>query len=224
MSKEELLSYFISNGESFNIKKTVVMFLVGALVALVIYVTYYLCCNKTVYNRKFNGTIVMTLLVTELIMMLISSNLAVSLGMVGALSIIRFRTAVKDSRDTIFLFWAIAEGLCVGTQNYKMVAASVIFLSLVSLFLSKVVALHNKYILIVSGSEKVIDIDVLEDRMRSYVIDKRVRTANKCGSSQEYIYEVKTKKDLDLKILDDLLSVSGVDSVNWVIETGDMQG
>ena len=224
MTKEELLSYFISNGESFNIKKTCVMLLIGLAVGLVIYATYYICCNKTVYNRKFNGTILVTLLITELIMMMISSNIAVSLGMVGALSIIRFRTAVKDSRDTIFLFWAIAEGLCVGTQSYKMVAVSIIFIAVVFILLSKVAGVNNKYLLIVTGGEKEIDIAAVEEKMNPYIVNKSIRTANKNQNHQEYIFEVKTKKELNLKVIDELMAVNGVDTVNWVVESGDVAG
>lgn len=77
---------------------------------------------------------------------MISSSIAVSLGMVGALSIVRFRTAVKDSRDTMFIFWAMAEGLCVSSQNYQLTFTSVLFIAIVLIISSKTPGIWNKYL------------------------------------------------------------------------------
>ena len=67
-----------------------------------------------VYSRSFNLSLIMLTMVSALVLMMISSNMALSLGMVGALSIVRFRTAIKDPIDTVFMFWAVGEGLAVG--------------------------------------------------------------------------------------------------------------
>ena len=103
MSKEEVLSYFYTNSTSYGIKRTFVILLCGLITGMVIYFTYYITSEKVVYNRKFNCSLVAVLLIIIIVMLMISSNVAISLGMVGALSIVRFRTAVKDSRDTIFI-------------------------------------------------------------------------------------------------------------------------
>ena len=88
------------------------------LVALGIGVFVYFIYKKTftgvVYSRSFNLSLIMLTMVSSLVILLISSNLTLSLGMVGALSIVRFRTAVKDPIDTVFLFWAVGEGLALG--------------------------------------------------------------------------------------------------------------
>ena len=201
MSKEEVISYFISNGNSFNVKKTLIMLCIGLVVGLFIYATYYICCDKTVYNKKFNGTILVTLLITELIMMMISSNIAVSLGMVGALSIVRFRTALKDSRDTIFLFWAIAEGLCVGTESYKMVIVSVMFISVVFIVLSKTASLSNKYLIVINGLQQDIDIEEINNEYKTRIentqskFEKNINDPNLI-ISQNIIKYVKTERNV----------------------------
>ncbi|MCM1254415.1 MAG: DUF4956 domain-containing protein [Clostridium sp.] len=151
MSKEEVLSYFYTNSTSYGVKRTLVILLCGLAAGMVIYLTYYITSEKVVYNRKFNWSLVTLLLITVIVMLMISSNIAISLGMVGALSIIRFRTAVKDSRDTIFIFWAIAEGLCTSSQNYKMTFVSVLFIAAVLIISSKIPGIFNRYLLIVSG-------------------------------------------------------------------------
>lgn len=110
MSKEEVLGYFYTNSSEYGVKTTLLILLCGLAVGMVIYLTYFISSEKIAYNRKFNWSLVTMHLITVVVMLMISSNIAVSLGMVGALSIVRFRTAVKDSRDTIFIFWAMAEG------------------------------------------------------------------------------------------------------------------
>jgi len=93
----------------------VVISLVAALViGLIIYFVYKKTFAGVVYSRSFNLSLVMLTMVSALVLMMISSNMALSLGMVGALSIVRFRTAIKDPIDTVFMFWAVGEGLAVG--------------------------------------------------------------------------------------------------------------
>ena len=151
MTKEEVLSYFYTNSTNYGVKRTLVILTCGLLVGLIIYLTYFMTSEKVVYNRKFNWSLVALLLITIIVMLMISSNIAMSLGMVGALSIIRFRTAVKDSRDTVFIFWAIAEGLCTSSQNYRLAFTSVIFIAIVLIVSSKMPGIRNRYLLIISG-------------------------------------------------------------------------
>lgn len=151
MSKEEVLSYFYTNSSSYGLKTTLLILSCGLAVGMVIYLTYYITSEKIAYNRKFNWSLVIVHLITIVVMLVISSNIAVSLGMVGALSIVRFRTAVKDSRDTMFIFWAMAEGLCVSSRNWRMTFATVLFIAAVLILSSKVPGVRNRYLLIVSG-------------------------------------------------------------------------
>lgn len=87
MSKEEILSYFYTNSTEYGVKRTLIILLCGLAVGLIIYLTYYISSEKIAYNRKFNWSLVIMHLITVIVMMMISSNIAVSLGMVGALSI-----------------------------------------------------------------------------------------------------------------------------------------
>ncbi len=151
MSKEEVLGYFYTNSSKYGVKTTLIILLCGLAVGMVIYLTYYISSEKIAYNRKFNWSLVIMHLITVVVMLMISSNIAVSLGMVGALSIVRFRTAVKDSRDTMFIFWAMAEGLCVSSQNWRLTFTTVLFIAAVLIFSSKVPGSRNKYLLIVRG-------------------------------------------------------------------------
>ncbi|MCM1125257.1 MAG: DUF4956 domain-containing protein [Lachnospiraceae bacterium] len=223
MSKEEVISYFYTNSTNYGVKRTFFILLCGLAAGLIIYLTYFITSDKVVYNRKFNCSLVAVLLITAIVMMMISSNIAVSLGMVGALSIVRFRTAVKDSRDTIFIFWAIAEGLCTSSQNYKLTFTSVLFIAAVLIISSKIPGIWNKYLLIVVGKGEI-DRELFQNTLESYVVKWKIRTASKDVDHEELILEIKTKGELDLNVLDELTSVPGIDHVNWVVESGETVG
>lgn len=224
MSKEEVLSYFYTNNSQYGVKRTLFILLCGLAVGMIIYLTYYISSEKIAYNRKFNWSLVIMHLITVIVMMMISSNIAVSLGMVGALSIVRFRTAVKDSRDTMFIFWAMAEGLCVSSQNWRLTFTSVLFIAIVLIASSKVPGIRNRYLLIVNGAGEAIDKKMFEEKLKPYVVGFRVRTANKDANHEEMIWEIRTKGEINLDVLDALLSVPGVESVNWVVESGETVG
>ena len=224
MSKEEVLSYFYTNSANYGVKGTFIILLCGLAVGMVIYLTYYITSEKIAYNRKFNWSLVTMLLITVIVMMMISSNIAVSLGMVGALSIVRFRTAVKDSWDTMFIFWAMAEGLCVSSQNYRMTFATVLFIAAVLIISSKVPGIWNRYLLIVTGEGEAIDRRQFEEKLKPFVVSWRIRTANKDAVHEEMIYEIRTKGEINLDVIDELMSVSGIQSVNWVAESGETVG
>lgn len=224
MSKEEVLSYFYTNSTNYGVKRTLVILLCGLITGMIIYLTYYITSEKIVYNRKFNWSLVTMLLITVIVMMMISSNIAISLGMVGALSIVRFRTAVKDSRDTMFIFWAMAEGLCVSSQNYRLTFTTVLFIAIVLIISSKTPGVWNRYLLIVTGEGEPIDREEFQEKLSHFVVSQRIRTANKDGSHEELILEVKTRGELDLAVIDELTSVSGICSVNWVAESGETVG
>lgn len=224
MSKEEVLSYFYTNSTNYGVKRTLVILMCGLLVGLVIYLTYYITSEKVVYDRKFNWSLVTLLLITIIVMLMISSNIAMSLGMVGALSIVRFRTAVKDSRDTVYIFWAIAEGLCTSSQNYRLAFTSVLFIAVVLIVSSKMPGIWNRYLLIVTGEEVSIDKQQLLEKLKPFVISQKIRTANKGDAHEELILEIKTKGELNLDVLEELMSVSGVKTVNWVVESGETVG
>ena len=224
MSKEEALSYFYTNSTNYGIKRTFVILLCGLFAGMVIYLTYYITSEKTVYNRKFNWSLVTLLLITVIVMLMISSNIAISLGMVGALSIIRFRTAVKDSRDTVFIFWAIAEGLCTSSQNYRLTFTSVLFIAIILILSSKIPGIYNRYLLVVMGGEEAIDKETFQKKLKQFVVSQKIRTINKDASHEELILEIKTKGEFGFEALDELALVPGVESVNIVVESGETVG
>ncbi len=224
MSKEEILSYFYTNSTNYGIKRTFVILLCGLLTGMIIYFTYYITSEKIAYNRKFNWSLVIMLLVTIIVMLMISSSIAMSLGMVGALSIVRFRTAVKDSRDTMFIFWAMAEGLCVSSQNYRLTFTTVLFIAIVLIISSKMPGIWNRYLLVIVGGESAVDKNMLKEKLDAYSVSWRTRSVNKSCGHQEMILEIKTRGELNMDMLDGISAIQGIQSVNCVVENGERVG
>jgi hypothetical protein len=111
------------------------------LIGIFIYIIYRLTFGGVIFAKNFGTTLVMLTMVTTMVMLPVASNLALALGTVGALSIVRFRTAVKDTLDTIFMFWSIAVGITLGTKLFiiSLIASGIIGVLLLvwNLFKSK---------------------------------------------------------------------------------------
>ena len=224
MTKQEIFNYFYTNSANFGIKTLLIVMVAALVISMIIYTTYYLTYKGVAYNRSFNISLIIILLISVVIMLMISSNIVISLGMVGALSIVRFRTAIKDSKDTVFIFWAITEGLCIGSQNVKLAIVTTLFISMIMMIFNILPKVFNKYLIVVTGDKEVIDAINLMNTLKQYTIDNKLRTANRDENHQEMIYEVKTRGELNINIIQELLKIKGVKSVNYVIESGETVG
>lgn len=223
MSKRDILEWFQTNSSSLTTGRIIAIMLMGLLMATVIFITYRITYTGVAYNLKFNASNVAILLITIVIMLMISSNIVISLGMVGALSIVRFRTAVKDPRDTVFIFWSIVEGLCIGSQNNKLALVSTLIIALVLLAFSFVMKLGHNYLLIVRGASDL-SVEQVREAIKGSAPKSRVKTVNSTELSVEMIVELRLKNELDGKLVADIRSLPGVTAVNWLLESGDSVG
>lgn len=119
------------------------------IMSMFIYFIYKKTYNGVLYSQNFNITLVMTAIAINAIVIGISGNLMLSLGMVGALSIIRFRTAIKDPRDTAFILWAIMIAIANGVSFYELSLISSLFIAVVLWGLSRNVSFEPAYMLII---------------------------------------------------------------------------
>ena len=121
MSVNDMIKKSVLNSFSqYNVPKMALALLVALLVGIVIYCVYRRFYTGVVYSRSFAVTLVGMCVLTCMVTLAISTNIVISLGMVGALSIVRFRTAIKDSRDTVYIFWSIIVGICCGVGDYAV--------------------------------------------------------------------------------------------------------
>ncbi|NLE06663.1 MAG: DUF4956 domain-containing protein, partial [Crenarchaeota archaeon] len=123
MNMTEIINEFLTPANSYTsltLDRVLLALVVTFAISLFIFWVYKKTFSGVVYTRDFNVSIVLTALVVALVTLPISSNIALSLGMVGALSIIRFRTAIKDPKDIVFTFWGIAVGIICGAGLYMV--------------------------------------------------------------------------------------------------------
>lgn len=198
---------------------------VMAVLGFVIYISYYISHVGTIYSRKFNVSLVVLTVLTGTVMIVIGNNIALSLGMVGALSIVRFRTAIKDSRDTIYIFWAIIVGICCGVANYFVAAAGSAAVFLILLLLGAIKN-DNRVLLIIRGARRA------ESRVEALVFqafdrNARLRVKNTTKESIEFIYEITEKmlkkaKKKNPHLTDDFYAVQDIEYVNFVLQNDEI--
>ncbi|MDD3204904.1 MAG: DUF4956 domain-containing protein [Lachnospiraceae bacterium] len=219
--KEYLYEGLLNTTGSLTLGDVLINFAAACIISFLIYTSYRLAHIGTVYSKKFNVSLVMLTLITTLVMNVIGNNIALSLGMVGALSIVRFRTAIKDSRDTAYIFWAIAVGICCGVSDYLIagVGTFVIFMFLV---IFGVVKDNERIMVVLKMSSDMVD--KVDNRMISLFEGKailRVQNTLLQEKQAEAIYEIsntilkksENKNGSFIKAISDL---EGIQSVSMV--------
>lgn len=199
--------------------------LVATVIGLVIFMSYRLSHNGAIYSQKFNVSLLTLTVLTATVMTVIGNNIALSLGMVGALSIVRFRTAIKDSRDTVYIFWTIIVGICCGVGNYVIAAIGSGLVFVVLLVLGRL-RNDNRILLIVKT------IRSNEDKVQATVFRyfKRgadLRVKNTTESSVEFIYELskhtlEATADEEMSITDALYGIGNISYVNMVTQNDEI--
>ena len=187
--------------------------LMGCLVGLVIAFVYKRCYRGVLYSPTFALTLVMLTLITTPVVMCIKSNIALSMGMVGALSIVRFRTAVKDPMDTAYMFWALTMGILLGAELYVHALMVVLVISVILILLS---FLHfgkgNAYLLVVHYDDYA-EQDITQ-LLRRTVKQRKLRSKTVTRSGAEMTVEVRLDNKQDLVAA--VLNLEGVHDATLV--------
>ncbi len=223
MSRTKILEWFDGYIVSLTAGRILFCLMAALGIALIIYITYRITYTGVSYNNRFAVTNVVILLIAAVLMMMISSNIAISLGMVGALSIVRYRTAIKDPNDTLFLFWSIVEGLCVGAQMHKIAVISTLFIGIVVIAATYLGYSRKKYLIIIRGSREA-SVDEVLGLVEKQYSGSRIRTSNYTEAGLEMIIEITGKSPVSEESVKGILGISGVKSVNWLLQTGEYIG
>ena len=155
-------SGFLDSFSSFSLTDTLLSLAAAFLIGIFIYLVYRKTYNGVLYSRSFNVSLLAILLVTCLVIQGVTSNVVLSLGMVGALSIVRFRTAVKDPMDLVFLFWAIGEGILCGAFLLPLAIIGCKVVGIFLLVFANRQQLDSPYLLIVRMEESEAEQKVTE--------------------------------------------------------------
>ncbi len=224
--KQALLEILEQTG-SLSTNEIFMHIIVATVIGFCIYISYHISHVGTIYSKKFNVSLVMLTILTATVMTVIGNNVALSLGMVGALSIVRFRTAIKDSRDTAYIFWTIIVGICCGVGDYLVagIGSAVVFVVMLVLGAIKN---DNRILLVIRGS-RVEDLKIEGVIFDYYQHKANLRAKNTSKDSVEYIYEL-TKKVYNKALLDHdsiteaLYKIKNIDYVNVVVQNDEISG
>ena len=206
----------LAAGSAVSVGSIIFKLIMALIIGATIYVAYYFSSPKVTYNSSFNFSLVAMTVITTAIMTVISSNIALSLGMVGALSIIRFRTAIKDTRDTMFIFWSIMVGICCGVSQYviALVSTAVLFLFYLCI---KAIRDDRRYILVIRCSAD--SAKAVKTVTYRYFHTSRLSVQNTTSDHAEFIYELKDFNSDDTDCyLEELYQIPGVDCANFMLE------
>lgn len=192
------------------------------LLGLFIFFIYKKSYSGVMYSASFGVTLIALALITTLLIMTVVSNIVLSLGMVGALSIVRFRTAIKEPMDIAFLFWSIAVGIVLAAGLIPLAVFGSLFIGVILLIFSKKKTIDSPYILIVhcSNTEQ-------EKEIKAFIASnvKRMNLKSKSVNPEhiELNYEVRLKDD-NSDFVNELDTMPGVSHVVLVSYNGDYMG
>ena len=198
--------------------------LMSAILGYAIFISYAISHRGTIYSKKFNASLVVLTVLTGTVMTVIGNNIALSLGMVGALSIVRFRTAIKDSRDTVYIFWTVIVGICCGVGDY-MVALIGSAVTFIVLFILGTIKNDNRMLIIVRGARN--KQSIVTGYIFNIFKNKAIlRVKNTTEETMELIYEVSSsllkKTEKDISITDGIYDLGGIEYVNIVMQNDEI--
>ena len=212
------LSVFISEQFKLNISVINIVFtmLLSFFEGLIVYEVYQKTYQGVIYVKSFNVSLVVLSMITSMIIMAISSNFVLSFGMVGALSIIRFRTAIKDPLDTVFMFWSISIGLVNGGGFFTLGIIGTIIIGLIIVFLMKYHRFSTPYLLIISykdiALEKKIE-EFIKFNFKNYKVRSKIY-----NEKNEITYEIRLK---DVNVINKLRDIDGIINFSLISYSGD---
>jgi len=197
-------------------ENVVITLIVATICAIGIFLVYRFFSRSVLYSENFNVLIVMLCVVTSFIIITIGTNIVLTLGMVGALSIVRFRAAVKDPLDVGFLFWGVAAGLTAGAQLYWVALLGTAFVAILYIAFTTIRFDKRAFLLIIRyGNEAETSVAAHLEKIKHKLKNKTVS-----GDFTEMTVEVKVVKN-NTAFLDPLKETDNVDNVVLVEYTGD---
>ena len=223
MSVHDVIKKSILNSGAFDgasLANIVLGLITAMILGAIIYVVYSKFYVGVIYSRSFAVTLVGMTLLTAMVTLAISTNIVISLGMVGALSIVRFRTAVKDPMDLLYLFWAITSGITAGARMYLLAfIAAVVMICMIALFYSK----QQKgkiYIAVIHYLTDEAGDNILRafGKMKYFVKSKTVRK-----EKTEMAVEVFCRKN-DTHFLEVIRDIEGVEDATLIQYNGEYHG
>ena len=212
-------SNFLEKTSSFSLTDAIIGLVVAFAVGLFIYAVYKKTFNGVIYSHSFNISLLIMTMATALVIMGISTNVLLSLGMVGALSIVRFRTPIKDPMDLVFIFWSIVSGILCGAGFIPLVMIGAILIGIVLVVFANKLTVENPYLLVVKFNEQHSTEAIqklLASSTKRYVLKS---TSVSMFNETEATYEIRVKEN-DAQIMQQVQQLPGVTSAMMISYDG----
>lgn len=206
------------NTGDFSLKHIAAILLITSILAAYIFFVYRFITQKTFYNKNFNISLAAITVIVAAIIMTIQSSIVISLGMVGALSIVRFRTAIKDPMDLVFLFWSISIGIICGAGLFGIAFLSSLVLTVGILVLEWLPVSKAPLLLIINSDNKDIKetvINAVKANTKAFQIKSQTITDNRF----DMIMEIRTKTPDAL--LNEVSSIKGIAKCSLLSHDGE---
>ncbi|WP_270942218.1 DUF4956 domain-containing protein [Romboutsia lituseburensis] len=213
-------SSFVDKVSGFSAIDSIIALGAAFLVGLFIYMVYKKTFMGVMYSRPFNVSLVALTMLTTFVILAVTSNVVLSLGMVGALSIVRFRTAIKDPMDLVFLFWAIASGIVLGAGLIPLAIFASIVMGLILVFFANKTVLDTPYILMINCNDENSE-EVVNKKIKSTFSKYQVKSKSVIPDRGiELVFEVRMKNG-ETKFVNELSQIQGVTNSVLVSYNGD---
>lgn len=210
---------FLEQMSEFSLIDSMIALIAAFLLGLLIYTLYKRTFKGVMYSESFNLSLILLTLLTTFIILAVTSNVVLSLGMVGALSIVRFRTAIKDPLDLVYLFWAIGGGIVVGAGMIPLALMGSIFIALILWIKSSVSQKNQPYLVILHST-----IEKAEIKAQSILFNRsnKIRLKSKTINKQEteIIYEIQLNNQ-DNAFINEIALIDGITNIQCVSYNGD---
>lgn len=181
------------------------------VIALYIFAVYRLITRKTFYNKNFNISLAALSIITAIVILTVQANIVISLGMVGALSIVRFRTAIKDPMDLVFLFWSISVGIACGASMMEIAIIGSLLLTIIIFVLDRLPVARASSILVINASAGIELMESINDVVKKNSKYFKVKSRNVSDSALDVVIELWASKEDEL-----VQALKGLDKVNSV--------
>ena len=215
-------SSFLENMTGVSLIDMGVTLVLAFLLGLFIFFVYKKTYAGVMYSSGFGGTLIALTMITSMTILAVTSNVVLSLGMVGALSIVRFRTAIKEPMDIAFLFWSIAAGIVLAAGLIPLAVFGSVAIGIVLLVFSNRKAVHNPYIAVISCADHESEIRAVE-MLKKNVEKAVIKSKTAQAGNIELNFEIRLKGD-STDFITALSELEGVRSAVLVSYNGDYLG
>ena len=214
--KKSVLEGFADN--EVTTPKIIVTLGITFLIALYIFLIYRMTTKNVFYSKSFAISMTVISVVTAGIILAMQSNIVISLGMVGALSIVLFRTAIKDPMDLLFLFWSIGTGIICGASLYGVAAICAIAVTVALLLLSEVPMARAPFLLVVSGGDASLEEPIIA-AVKKYTRAYQVKSRNLSRDHMDMVIQLRIKDGAAL--MKEVAALQGVEDVSLLSHDGE---